>query len=187
MHVGDVDQPVGNRRGRNGPPDLVVLPDPARFGDVAAARGIDGVHVPDAVGMVGILPDAHEHAAAAEHGRGHAVVPRLGPHGVLRVQVESPELLAGAGVEGVEPAVAARERTPAGRRRPRPSAGGGPLAVQDALARRVVLPHDLAGVLVHGQEARCLRGDDLLVAAVAAVGRHDEDEVFPDDRRRSSP
>ena len=126
-------------------------------------RRVDAVQVADAFAALGILADRHVDPAAVEDGRGDAVVARLRPDGVLGVQVELPERRAGPRVERVEPAVAAREDhlhhaidlAERGRR---------PLAVQDAIARRAVLPDHLAGQPIDGQEARRARRGQLALA-----------------------
>ena len=131
---------------------------------------------------VGILPHTHENFAPAEHGRGNAVIARFGPHGVLGIHIEFPDFFSGAGVEAVKPAVASGEKHllhPIHQA----ESGGGPLAVQDIVIRRIVLPHDLAGILVDGDKAGRFRCRDLLAGALAAVGGLDEDQILPDDRR----
>ena len=111
------------------------------------------------------------------------LVARLRPDRVLRVGVELPELLAGRRFVAAHPAVALRadhliDAADLADRRRRP------LAVQDAILDRVVFPHQLAGVLVDGDDRRRLRRRDVDVALVLAVRRADEDQVAEDHRRR---
>ena len=80
------------------------------------------------------------------------------------------------GQKTVDPAVAAGEdrlghSAEHGERRRRP------LAVQDVLARRIVGPDELAGLLVQGDEAGGVGGGDVVVRLVDAVGRADQQQV----------
>ena len=61
--------------------------------------------------------------------------------------------------------------------------GRGPLAVQDAILDGVVLPHELAGVLVERDVGRRARRRDVHVALVLPVRGAQEDEVAMRDRR----
>ena len=89
------------------------------------------------------------------------LVARARPHRVLRIGVELPQLLAGLRLVAAHPAVALRgddlqdAADRADRRR-------GPLPVQDAVLDRVVFPHQLAGVLVEGDDRRRACGDGML-------------------------
>ena len=56
--------------------------------------------------------------------------------------------------------------------------------MEDLLSDRVVLPHELAGLLVDRDDRRCLGRRDVDVAFVLAVRRVDEDQVAVADRRR---
>src|SRR5688572_30805436 len=93
--------------------------------------------------------------------RGDDLVPRPSPakdvFGRLGIAVELPNVFAGLWLHRVEPAIAARKDH---LRLAADSDGGRvrPLAVQNLLARRVVLPGDFAGFLIHANEARRLRG-----------------------------
>ncbi len=153
--------------------------------DVAALGRIDAPQVAVAFAVLGILAHGDVNQPFVDHRRADDVVPRAAAAdavlGVLGIAVELPQqfglaVLGGFSAETVEPAVAAAEQhlghaaqDGVGRR--------GPLPVQDVVARRVVLPEDFAGVLVHGHEAGSGRGRNGGVAFVDAVGRVHEQDV----------
>src|SRR5688572_117575 len=83
-------------------------------------------------------------------------VSRLRPHRIFRIGVEFPELLPGQRVVAAYPAVSLRMD---GLNNAANVADGGsrPLTVQDPIFNRVVLPHQLAGCAIDGDDGRRLR------------------------------
>ena len=164
---------------------FVVAPDGPGLADVAALRGVDGIHVAGALAMLGVLAHGDEHAVVVDHGRGDQFVAGAASAKLVdrafRVALEIPELLAGFRLVGIEPPVAAGEddllhaADHADRR-------AGPLAVQDLVAGADLVPDDFARLLVHGDEAGGVGGGDDDVAFIDAVAGDDIDQV----RRRYS-
>ena len=170
-------------RGRDRAADLVVVPDAPALGDVAALGRVDAVEVADALAVLRVLAVREVDEPFVHHGRADDLVARLGPDGVLRVGVELPQLLAGRRLVAAHPAVALAvdhlhhaADLADGRR--------GPLAVQDLVDDRVVLPDELPGLLVDRDDRGRARRRDVDVALVLPVRRADEDEVAPGHRAR---
>ena len=111
------------------------------------------------------------------------LVARLRPDRLFGVRVELPQLLAGLRLVPAHPAVALR-RDDLHDAADRPDRRRRPLAVQNAILDRVVLPDELAGRLVHGDDRRRARRRDVDVAFVLAVRRAHENQIAPHRRRR---
>ena len=181
--IGIEQQAVVDGAGRNRAADFVVLPDAPGLGDIAALGGIDGVQVPDALAVFGILAIGDEYFVFPDHGRGDHFVARLGPHGILGIHVELPQLLAGFGFVAADVSVAfAHDHLhhvadlPHRRRRPLP--------VQDALAHIVHFPNLLARLLIERDHRRRPRRRNVHVALVLPIRRPREQQVAVGNRRR---
>ena len=121
--VGYVEKTVGDGSRGNGAADFVVLPDAPGLGDIPALAWIDAVQVADAFSIFRVLSDRQINTAIMKNRSRDDIVERLRPDGVLRIQIEAPELFAGQRFEAIQPAVAARERRPASCRRLRRERG----------------------------------------------------------------
>ena len=177
-----------DRNGGQAALHFVVVPNGAGLGDVAPLRGVDGIHVAGPLAVLGILAHGDVHPVLVNHRRGDQLVPRAPAAelvdralGIALEATRAPCRRAYRLV-GVQPAVAAGKdhllhaADHADRR-------AGPLAVEDLVARPDLVPHDLARLLVHGDEAGCVgRGDDD-VAFVDAVAGDDVHQVAVDIRR----
>src|SRR5262245_9667563 len=133
--------------------------------------------------VFGVLSVGDVHAVFVDDRCADDLIAGLRPYRVLRVGIELPELLAGLRLVTTNPAVALStdDLDDAADRSDRWS---GPLTVEDSILDRVVLPHQLASILVEGDDCWRLRRRNVDVAFVLPVRRAHEDQVAPDDRRR---
>src|SRR5687768_2006475 len=149
--IGLINDSIFDGRRRDGPTDLVVVPDHAGLRDVAAFGPVDAVHVADAFAVFRVLAVGEVNEIFVNDRRADDFVTRLGPDGVFRISVKLPKLLAGRCFIAAHPAVAlavydlvhATDRSDGGRT---------PLAVQDTFLDRIVFPNELAGLLVDGDD-----------------------------------
>ena len=102
-----------------------------------------------------ILADPNIHQPVVNHRSGDDIIFSAGaaqfPHRIFGIAVEFPDQLAAFRNEGIEPAVAAGEDH-LGHAADFPITGIRPGTVEDILARRIIFPYHLAGMLIERQE-----------------------------------
>src|SRR6185369_5887195 len=87
-----VNQSILDGWSRDRATNLVVMPDEAGLGDVAALGGVDAVHVAHAFAVFGILAIRDVNVIVVNDGSADQLVARLGPNRLFRVRVKLPEL-----------------------------------------------------------------------------------------------
>src|SRR5260221_14602669 len=116
------------------------MPDTSALRDVAALGPVDGIQMAHALAVLRVLSVGDEDFIVVDDRRADGFVARFGPNRIFGVHVEFPKLLAGLRFISAHPTIAlADDRLDyvadfanCGRR---------PLAVQDAVAHGIVLPH----------------------------------------------
>src|SRR4029079_11178504 len=187
--VGRVEDLVLDGHGGDRAVEIVAaaVPDDAGAGDVALLGGVDGPEVTHALAVLGVLAHAHVDLVLPDHRGGDDLVGGAAAAqdvlGARWVGVELPDQVAGLGLERVDPSVAAGEDdlgTALDHRVGRVRPG----AVEDLRAGQLVLPDELPGGGVQGDEAgRVGRGDADVALVHAVAGGRVEQAVY--DQRRA--
>src|SRR5262245_7209805 len=140
--------------------------------DVAGLGDIDAPQVADlGTVIIRLLPHAHVNLIVMHHGGSQKERLRPLATGLVRgrrlgVAIELPNKLPGFGVQTPQPAVSSRKdylrlAVDLGIR------GVRPLTVDDVASLRIILPKNLASLLVNCDEAGCLRGRDFSILVSA--------------------